>query len=966
MYRCKYHSNLITLYININSLRYKFVDISDILIENYVDVFFIGETKLDESFTNSQFYVKNFTIYRRDRNSHGGGVMVYVNSSIAHRIRNDITSLITNGLEGIVIELLINKKKWLVAGLYKPPSISDNTFYDSFCKIADVMFNETTNVIFTGDLNYNMNNKNQLSDLCEVYGLHNKIEGNTCHTRGTSTALDVFLVSNVKMFGTSLNVDISVSDVHNIIGCALRVNIPRSGPKFITYRSYKKFSVDKFEDDLNLLPTNYTQNKCTINEQMNTFYENYKNVVDKHVPIKSKFIKKMSVPYMNGELRHAIFRKCMLRNKYFNQRSTLNWSNYKKQRNHVTSLRKKSIRAYFQNKCENGKNNYDFWRTIKPFISDKHNNESSTIILREGTDIITDPEKICSIFNSHFSNVAQDIGFADQIPSHVDMNNIVQYVLEKHGNHASITKIKQNVSSNSHFSFCHTNENDVLEALKNIDVKKATGYDNLPPRIIKYSISYLVPVLTTLINQCIDDCIFPMQLKFAEISSIFKKKDKLDKENYRPVSILVVLSKIFEKIYSVQVERFFVNIFHPFLSAYRKNYGCQDVLLRMIEDWKHALDHNMFSGALLMDLSKAFDCLPHALVICKLHAYGFSQDACQLVASYMQGRQQRVKLGNHRSSWSTLTKGVPQGSIFGPLIFNIFLNDLFYHVKKCSMFNYADDNTLFYSHENIHELLYVLKGDVESVVDWFKCNGMQANPEKFQLIISHRNKNETVELHVCNTVIKSTNSVKLLGITIDSKLNFDSHISDLCKKASRQVNVLKRLSNILSLKVKLAILNSFVLSNFKYCPLIWHFCKRRKLRLIEKIYERALRTVYGDTKLSYSELLKLYNRHTLHYERLRLIAVQVYKSLNGLSPQYVNCLFTVKETGYNLRNKILLVQPIVNTVNYGISSVSYHGPKVWNTLPENIKTAETLGAFKARLYKWSGPLCNCSSCVGIV
>ena len=138
------------------------------------------------------------------------------------------------------------------------------------------------------------------------------------------------------------------------------------------------------------------------------------------------------------------------------------------------------------------------------------------------------------------------------------------------------------------------------------------------------------------------------------------------------------------------------------------------------------------------------------------------------------------------------------------------------------------------------------------------------------------------------------------------------------------------------------------------------------MRVIEKIHERALRIVFDNVNMSYIELLKLCNRKTLHYERLRLIAIQVYKSLNGLSPQYVNDLFTVKENPYNLRSKVILVQPYVNTVNYGILSVSYHGPKVWNTLPENIKTAETLNIFKARLYKWSGSLCNCSYCTWIV
>ena len=140
-------------------------------------------------------------------------------------------------------------------------------------------------------------------------------------------------------------------------------------------------------------------------------------------------------------------------------------------------------------------------------------------------------------------------------------------------------------------------------------------------------------------------------------------------------------------------------MFNPFLAAFRKGYGCQTTLLRLLEDWRSALDKHEYVAAILMDLSKSFDCLPHNLLLAKLQAYGVSQDAVKLIESYLSDRSQQIRMGSITSDWENLTKGVPQGSILGPLLFNVFINDIFYIVEKCSLYNYADDNTLAYIHK---------------------------------------------------------------------------------------------------------------------------------------------------------------------------------------------------------------------------------------------------------------------------
>ena len=183
-----------------------------------------------------------------------------------------------------------------------------------------------------------------------------------------------------------------------------------------------------------------------------------------------------------------------------------------------------------------------------------------------------------------------------------------------------------------------------------------------------------------------------------------------------------------------QLRIFFNDIFDVKLGAYRKRYGCDNILVRLLEKWKKSLDENKIVGTLLMDLSKAFDCIPHSLLVSKLHAYGVSESACQFITSYLTNRYQRIKIQSKRSLWSLLTKGVPQGSVLGPILFNIFINDLFLFIETCDICNYADDNTLSFSSNTLEALVQALQTDAHASIDWFKNNYMQANADKFQVM----------------------------------------------------------------------------------------------------------------------------------------------------------------------------------------------------------------------------------------
>ena len=182
-------------------------------------------------------------------------------------------------------------------------------------------------------------------------------------------------------------------------------------------------------------------------------------------------------------------------------------------------------------------------------------------------------------------------------------------------------------------------------------------------------------------------------MKLAEISPIFKRDDSLCKENYRSINLLAIVSKLFENILSDQITGYFRNLLCSPLSAYREGYSCQHVILRLTEYWRQALDNGSTVGTVAMNLSRAFDKMPHALLIAKLSAYGMSRSACNLIISYLRNRRHRVKIMGICSDWATINR---QGSVLGPLLFHIFLNDLFYVKMSCEITNYADDNYLYY------------------------------------------------------------------------------------------------------------------------------------------------------------------------------------------------------------------------------------------------------------------------------
>ena len=440
---------------------------------------------------------------------------------------------------------------------------------------------------------------------------------------------------------------------------------------------------------------------------------------------------------------------------------------------------------------------------------------------------------------------------------------------------------------------------------------------------------------------------FPSNLKYADINPAHKKGDYTDKDNYRPVSLLPVAPKVFERLIHKDISSFMEKHLSNRLCGFRKGHSAQLTLIVMLEEMRKHLDKGNACGMILTDLSKAFDCIKHDLLIAKLNAYGFDHSALALINSYFSGREQRTKIGTDFSNWAEIILGAAQGSIIGPLAFNIYINDIFIFTEETEITNFADDNTPFACDTTVDLVIGRLEKDLGNLLQWFKLNYFKPNLEKSHLLLNNSSSN--LYIKVCGKMISNSKNEKLLGITIDSALNFDTHVNNLCKKANQKFHVLARLSNYMDKDKLRLIMKAFITSQFSYCPLVWMFHSRGLNERINKIHEKSLRLVYNDNISSFDELLVKDNCATIHDRNLQVLATEIFKATNDISPTIMKNIFDVKRTTYNLRSGPTLLTSNIKTVKYGMESLSYRGPKTWNLVPLSIRNSKTFSEFKSRI-----------------
>lgn len=491
--------------------------------------------------------------------------------------------------------------------------------------------------------------------------------------------------------------------------------------------------------------------------------------------------------------------------------------------------------------------------------------------------------------------------------------------------------------------------------IKSLNVNKATGLDGIGPRVLTLCPDSLSVPIASIINNSIASGIFPSMLKEACVFPIYKNGPKYIPSNYRPISILNTISKIFEKHVISQLNKYLQsnNLLHKTQSGFRKRHSCQTALTYLINNWTSFIDNGYMIGSVFLDLQKAFDLVDHNILLMKLKLYHFSNKTIDWFSSYLTNRYQVVKIGNEMSDKQKLQTGVPQGSILAPILFLLYINDLPNCITKSNLDLYADDSNLYAVGKTTQEIQTTLQTDVDLVIKWCNNNKMALNPQKSKVILigsaGKIKKANALQITIENQIIENVESHNILGVTVDQTLSWSLHVQNVCKHMNSKLFLLNRISTYLNFDMRKLFYMAYILPIYDYCASVWGNCSHTDSNKIYRLQKRATKITFKSSKdiptyTLFSKLGVLPFKQQVQYD----IAIMTYKALNKELPEYINNLINLSSNvKYNLRlqsNRML--STMQQHTNYKKKGFEFLSKTTWNSLPNIIKNQSTLVSFK--------------------
>ena len=484
----------------------------------------------------------------------------------------------------------------------------------------------------------------------------------------------------------------------------------------------------------------------------------------------------------------------------------------------------------------------------------------------------------------HFTDIEPE-GMSQEIADKCNKYfSSIGQTLVKHPKNLEITPSSSETEAKPTFQFKNESLEQIEKLIDNLNDKTATGNDEINARLIKDIKKEIAPTLTKLINLGYEMNDFPSCMKSAIIRPIYKKDNKNDIANYRPIAILPALSKIIERSAANQLIAFFEEnkLFTKFQHAYRKMHGTITCLAEIINNVYRAIDNKEHVAIITLDLSKAFDCLNHQLLLHKLIKLGLSNPSISWMNAYLTNRTQVTKFKNFTSATESPKTGVPQGSILGPLLFICFTNDLPPNFSEiCTVNAYADDTQLLVTAKTISELKIKIKSAIHTAQFWFEKNLMKINTDKTKILIfntSPETKDIKIEIKFENKIIelKSELFVEILGIFIDPNLNWKKQVRRIKRNAMGKIRNLRRFLYMLPLQQKINLYNAIVSPQFDYGDVLWGGCNQKEVNSLQRIQNFAIKSILGKkkkifcqkmyekTKISKSGTTKKNSPHSFH------------------------------------------------------------------------------------------------------
>lgn len=911
------------MHLNVQGITTNFNEVESIVLNNSFEIIALTETHLTENINDSEISLANYSTVRCDSTSRKtGGVVLYIKKNFQYRLLDK--SSVPMKIWIVCVEIYYRELNETVAVVYRSPNSSEREFCDYFSDWLDKLLRTRINIVIMGDFNINLLlNNTYAKAIREIFVCNNVKQIVANPTRITSTSrslIDLVIVPVESRTYAEVAPNLKVSDHESVV---VKIPIARHKP------SRGKIFIDIFKYNKSHFKSIIAREGAVLDlSDFNLLSKGLQEALEECVKVLTvkKRVYSCSNKWFTNDLNELKVKKIQCYKKASIYNIIDDWYEYRRLRNLYRYKLQLAKKRYICNKIENCANQKEMWKSIKKLVLKEERFDISEVQFTD--NIANDKSIIANKFNSYFIESINKI--SNSIPR---MNTIDSNFRE----------------SNSVFKFRQINVRELWLICKSINKKKDSTSLNI--EVILDCFEIVGPIIVRVINDSFKFGEFPRNLKESIVIPIPKENNTIQCDKFRPINMMPILEKIVEKTAYNQFYKYVINnkILIDNQSGFRPGHSCETSLNWLIMTLKEQRHEGNKIIAVFLDFQRAFETIHRKRLVEKLCKYGVKETELSWFKSYLSNRTQRTKIGNVFSNIEQTTFGVPQGTILGPLLFLIYINDISCIMNNSTLSLFADDALMFVGGKNVNAIKQNIESDLNSLYEWLNMNKLKLNVGKTKCMVMNCEFN--VNLKINGEDIQQVREIKYLGVKLDSELNFKGHMDYITKKISKKIGFLRRIRKNITTMCAINIYNTIIKPHFEFCSTILYMGNIESIRRLQILQNKAMRSILNCGYYTSIEWMLSCLRWMSINQRIVYNAILfVFKMKHKMVPEYLssNLQYIQDVQPYSLRsNSDFHLQFYRDSRTQNM--LMYKGLKQFNDLPSVIKNENVFRVFKKLL-----------------